>query len=122
MKKVLLAAVLALSACNPVTTAVVTNQPVVSGQAAVITAKAWYDANAFYNVPAAAYRSANSRGLLSASAKAVVKPKLLYLFQLLKAAKAAKTAGDAVTFNDKLNAMRALSAEVQALIPKGPAS
>lgn len=119
MKKILWAAVLALSACNPVTTAIVSNQPVASGEVAVISAKAWYDANAFYNIPASAYKSANSRGLLSPALKVVVKPKLLYLFQLLKGAKAAKSVGDAVTFNEKLAAMRTLSSEVLALIPKG---
>lgn len=118
MKKILLAAVFALSACNPVTTAIVSNQPVVSGQAAVITAQGWYDANALYNVPTAAYKSSNSRGLISASLKAKIKPQLLRLYALLVVLKHAKEAGDAVTFNDKLAAMRTLSADVSALIPK----
>lgn len=119
MKKLCFAVFLVLSACNPVTDAVVSNQPVVQGQAAVISAQAWYDANAAYNVPAAAYKSANTRGLITPALKDKIKPRLLQLYQLLLVAKHAKDAGDAVTFNDKLAAMRTLSADVRALIPGG---
>lgn len=108
---------LALCGCTALTAAT-SGQPVATGQVAVDMSKGWYYAESLYNVPAAAYKSTNSRGLISPSLRAIIKPKLILLFQLLTGVKHAKAAGDAASFGAKIKAMETLSADVKALIPK----
>lgn len=117
MKKLILAAFasMALTACSA--NSLLQSLPVVgnvctAAEGTLIDDKALYSAYAFYQVPAHAYVTANRAGQLSPSVKAVVKPKLLAMYRLLQAVKAAKG-----TINCDYNSMKALHAEVSALLP-----
>ena len=108
---------LALCACAQIPTAInLATNPVCAGYTA--DEKAWYAAEAAYNVPAQAYVAANSHGLLTPALKAVLKPKLQAAYQALKAARAAYLACDAAGLHDKIVALEALKAEIMPLIPK----
>lgn len=74
-------------------------------------------AEAAYNVPAAAYVSAHSRGLVNDDLKAILKPRLITLYDLLKAARTAYRFGDAAGFTAKKEALEALRNEIMPLIP-----
>ena len=122
MKKCLISALgCVLSACTtipadlPGKIETTLNQPL--GANTAIDEKALWNAEAAYNVPAAAYVSADRRGLLSADVKASIKPLLVKAYDLLKAARAAYRVGDAATFADKWNALKEVSAQVSPLIP-----
>lgn len=74
-------------------------------------------AEAAYNVPAAAYKSANTRGLLSADTRAAVKPKLQWLGGKLLQARGAYKACNLVALQQYTDAMTVVKAEVLRLIP-----
>lgn len=80
--------------------------------------QAYYAVSAAYNVPAHAYRAANERRMLSPSLKNFLKPKLIYMYDLLKAARAAYQFGDAAGFAAKKAALFKLRDEITPLIPK----
>lgn len=113
---------LALTACNTTggiqvpEAGVALNTPVCAGQK--VDEQLWYAAEAAYNVPAQAYVAAYRRGLISAELKATLKPKLQTMNQVRLAAKAAYLACDAATLQQKLDALKALKAEVDPLIPR----
>lgn len=85
-----------------------------AAEGTLIDEKAVYTANALYNVPAHAYVTANRNGQLTPALKAMLKPKLLAMYRLLAAVKAAQG-----TVNCDYNSMKVLHAEVTALLPKG---
>lgn len=80
--------------------------------------KGWYYAEALYNVPAQAYLSANSRGLLKGPLKAQLKGYLITLNEYRGAVYQAYKAGNSVTFREKLIAMKSLSDQIRNLIPQ----
>ncbi len=118
MKRFLpLMAVLSLGACTA--NQILESAPIIgnvceAADGTLVDEKVLYAANALYNVPAHAYVTANRNGKLSPGLKAVLKPKLLAMYRLLQAVKAAKG-----TVNCDFNSMKALHAEVTALLPKG---
>src|SRR4051812_2146608 len=107
---VMVAACLALAvtaACQTLPTAVsLATQPVCAG--VTVDEKLWYAAEAAYNVPAQAYVAANSRGLITPALKAVIKPKLITMYEGLKAARLAYKACDAASLGAKVTALQAL--------------
>jgi hypothetical protein len=88
------------------------------GSYTVMDEKAMYAAEVAYNVPAQAYRSADSRGLLSPVLKGQIKTTLQTMRKLLLDARAAYKLGAAASFGDKLVALQALRDHVTPLIPK----
>jgi len=70
-----------------------------------------------YNVPAQAYVSADTRGVLPANVKAIVRPWLIELRRLLLDVRAAYAIGDAATFNARIAAMQQLKARIMARLP-----
>lgn len=124
MRKLLFAIALAampLAACQTIHTAdqaiALANQNV--GSYTVLDEKSWYYAEALYNVPASAYLSANSRGLLHDPLKAEIKSRLQGLNALRQAVYQAYKTGNAVAFREKLAQMKVLSDEVRNIIPQG---
>jgi hypothetical protein len=83
----------------------------------VLDEKVLHEAETAYNIPAAAYQSANTRGLITPSIKAVVKPKLQFMAKSLLLVRQAYKVGDGATFLDRVGALKTLSSEVSALIP-----
>lgn len=118
MKKlILLLTALSLGACSA--NQALRSAPIIgnvcgAAEGTLIDEKAVYTANAFYNVPAHAYVIANRNGQLTPALKAMLKPKLLAMYRLLAAVKAAQG-----TVNCDYNSMKVLHAEVTALLPKG---
>ena len=118
MKRIVtLLGALTLGACTA--NQVLQSAPIISNvceaaDGTLIDEKVLYAANALYNVPAHAYVTANRNGKLSPELKAALKPKLLTMYRLLQAVKAAKG-----TVNCDYNSMKALHAEVTALLPRG---
>jgi hypothetical protein len=80
--------------------------------------KAMYAAEASYNIPAQAYLSANSRGLINADLKATLKPKLQTAYQWLKGARAAYKICNRDSLMDYQRALATFEAEIQPLIPR----
>lgn len=125
MKRLILAALalaLTLPGCSSLGTAshivaaATSSQPL--GDFTVLDDKAMYAAEALYNVPASAYRSADTRGLIPAHLKAVIKPKLQTMGRVLKTARSAYRIGDLTSFNARYRALLALKDEVTPLIPR----
>lgn len=123
MKKLYLAALLTaaipLAACGGLGGGVASVASVCANTAA--DEKAWYGAEALYNVPAAAYRSTNERFKADPRwlpVKAVVKPKLQELNRYRLGAKSAYQACNLTALDQWVAAMKPLSAEVTALIPE----
>jgi uncharacterized protein YceK len=125
MKRLLFALTLAAAAlmstgCATIRTATdavaLANQNV--GDFTVADEKGWYYAEALYNVPASAYLSANSRGLLHDPLKSQLKGMLQDLNRYRQAAYQAYKTGNAVTFHEKLVQMKALSDQVRNLVPR----
>lgn len=114
-------AVMPLTACQTIHSidqaATLANQNV--GNFTVLDEKSWYYAEALYNVPASAYLSANSRGLLHDPLKAQIKASLQKLNALRLAVYQAYKAGNAVEFRDKIIQLKALSDQVRNIIPQG---
>lgn len=115
---------------------VLSTMPIVSGCAALNTItdlsttpvctqtvaddKARWAAEALYNVPASAYRSANERDLFEGhdALKANVKSKLQTLGGYLKGVRAAHEVCDTATLLSYKAGMEKISAEVLPLIPR----
>lgn len=123
MRKIIFALALAalpLGACQTVHTVdqavALANQNV--GDYTVLDEKSWYYAEALYNVPAQAYLSANSHGLLHDPLKAQLKAKLQTMNVLRGAVYQAYKAGNAATFRDKITELKQLSDQVRNLIPR----
>lgn len=122
MKKIYLVALLAaaapLSACGGLASGIASASSVCANTTA--DEKAWYAAEALYNVPAQAYRVANEayksepRWL---TIKATVKPKLQTLNQYRLGAKGAYQACNLQLLDQFAAAMKPLSADVTAAIP-----
>lgn len=123
MKKLYLAALLVaaapLAACGGLGSGIASVSSVCANTSA--DEKAWYAAEALYNVPAQAYRVANEayksepRWL---SIKATVKPKLQTLNKYRLGAKSAYQACNLELLNQFAAAMKPISAEVSAAIPR----
>jgi hypothetical protein len=79
----------------------------------LIDEKALYSAELLYNIPAHAYTSANYSNLLTPELKAILKPKLVTLYQMLKAVRSAKG-----SLSCDLNAMQQLHNQIIPLLPK----
>lgn len=116
MKKLILVLTLTFSACSP---ARIATSPVVLapaacavGSATLIDDKAAYAAEAFYNVPATAYKSAVQNGVMTPSIRAIVRPKLLLLRQYRNNIRNAHGA-----MSCDYEAAKALSADLMKLIP-----
>lgn len=125
MRKLLIAIALTTAAltapgCSTVKTVdqavALANQNV--GDFTVLDEKSWYYAEALYNVPAQAYLSANSRGLIHDPLKGQLKASLQKLNQLRQAVYQAYQTGNATEFRDKIAQMKLLSDQVRALIPQ----
>lgn len=123
MKKAyLLAAVLftaPISGCATIRTVAAIPQVCVKTSA---DEKAWYAAEALYNVPAALFRTANEHKMFDqfangAALKAIAKEKLMKLDTYRVGARAAYKACDSVALGNYKAAMELLKAEVLPLIP-----
>lgn len=106
----------ACSGCS--TTQVLENAPVIGNicsatEGTLVDEKVVLSAEILYNVPAHAYVTALNKNQLTPEIKAIVKPKLVTLHALLRSVRAAKG-----SVNCDFNAMKQLSAEVRALLPK----
>lgn len=107
-----------LAACTPLAIiSAVTSSPPIAGSTA-LDEKAWYAAEALYNVPAQAYVSANKNGLLSPAVKAQVKPVLLKAREALLLVRQAYKVGDTVGFGQRFRELQKLSDSAKALLPK----
>ena len=112
----LAAALLALPACSTLKTASsLATTPLC--ERTLNDEKARWAAEALYNVPASAYRSANDRQLVPADLKAQIKPKLQQLGRYLVVVRNAHQACNTATLFQYKSAMEKLSAEVLELIP-----
>ena len=89
------------------------------GDRVVMDEKTAYAAEVLYNIPAQAYVSADTRGLISADLRATLRPKLIYLASLLDAVRAAYRVGDATSFAARYRELKALKEQVTPLIPAG---
>ena len=89
------------------------------GDAIVMDEKTAYAAEVLYNIPAQAYVSADTRGLITPAMRAVLRPKLIYLASLLDAVRAAYKIGDATSFKARYRELKALKEQVTPLIPAG---
>jgi hypothetical protein len=116
----LVATALTASACKTIHTATdavaLANENV--GDFTIADEKGWYYAEALYNVPATAYLSANSRGLLHDPLKSQLKSMLQELNRYRQAVYQAYKTGNAATFHEKLVQMKALSDQVRNLTPR----
>lgn len=116
----LASAVLPLGACQTIRNVdqavALANQNV--GDFTIADEKGWYYAEALYDVPATAYLSVNSRGLIHDPLKSQLKGMLQDLNRYRVAVYNAYKAGNSVTFHEKLVAMKALSDEIRNLIPR----
>jgi hypothetical protein len=107
--------------CAPVLTACSALPPVsaVSTQNTVIDERVLWGAEALYNVPAQAYKTADQNGTLPDSVRVVVRPLLIKAFDAIKAAYSAKAIGDATSFYAQIEAAKRFTAEAKAIIAPG---
>lgn len=91
--------------------------PAVATGACELSTTAMYAAEAAYNAPAAAYVSADGRGLLTAPVKAKVKPMLTEAYDWLKKARLFYSARDAVGFCGSTASLKSLAGAALALLP-----
>ncbi len=120
-------AALALSACSTLapapplgSTSIAVNNACVAPAGAstfVLDDKVLYGAEAFYNVPADAYKVTNEAGQLKPAVKAVVKPLLVKAGAALDLARLAYNAKNAADFSCQINAVRSLAGQAKALLP-----
>jgi hypothetical protein len=80
--------------------------------------KAMYAAEAAYNIPASAYLSANSRGLIKPELKVTLKAKLATMYDYLKGARAAYKICNRDSLMDYKRAIETYEAEISPLIPR----
>jgi predicted small secreted protein len=115
MRKILLLAACALAmplaACD--TVGGIANSIPAVGQYTTVCAN-----STAYNVPAGAYRSANSRGLITPTLKAQIKPKLQTLAKYVLGAREARKACNMVALGQYQEAAETLKAGVLPLIPR----
>lgn len=113
-------ALLAAPACKTIQTATdavsLANTNV--GEFTIADEKGWYYAEALYNVPASAYLSANSRGLLHDPLKSQLKGMLQELNRYRQAVYQAYKTGNSTTFHEKIVQMKALSDQIRNLVPR----
>jgi hypothetical protein len=76
-----------------------------------------YAMEALYNVPAAAYRSAVERKVMTPAIRARVRPILLEMRRYRDAARQAKKAGDAAGWNARIAELLRLKSQVEAFLP-----
>jgi uncharacterized protein YceK len=88
------------------------------GDFTIADEKGWYYAEALYDVPATAYLSANSRGLLQDPLKSQLKAMLHQLNDYRQGVYQAYKTANSVTFREKLQAMKALSDQIRSLVPR----
>jgi hypothetical protein len=126
MKKSLLAPFMALCllatpACDTLRTASeavsLATSPTPLGDRTVMDERAMYAAEALYNVPAQAYVTADTRGLLTPAVRAAVRPILIQARQALLAVREAYRVGDATTFGQRVAALRSLKDRAMSLLP-----
>lgn len=91
--------------------------PAVATGACELSTTAMYAAEAAYNAPAAAYVSADGRGLLTPALKARVKPMLTEAYDWLKKARLFYSARDAVGFCGSTASLKSLAGQALALLP-----
>lgn len=112
-----------LPACSTIETvrdvAALATSPVPLGDFTVLDDKAMFAAEAVYNVPAQAYVSANSRGLVKPPLKATLKPMLVAMGDTLRLCRTAYKIGDLTSFNQRYAGLMVLKSQVMHLIPKG---
>jgi hypothetical protein len=87
------------------------------GDRVVMDEKTAYAAEVLYNIPAQAYVSADTRGLITPELRATIRPKLIYMASLLDAVRAAYKVGDATSFSARWRELQALKDQVTPLIP-----
>ena len=129
MKRIILVALasLSLAACQNGSTltpngnastppAEASNGSVATG-ACELSTTAMYAAEAAYNAPAAAYVSADGRGLLTAPVKAKVKPILTEAYEWLKKARLFYSSRDTVGFCGSTASLKSLASQASALLP-----
>lgn len=87
------------------------------GDRTVMDERAMYAAEALYNVPAQAYVTADTRGLLTPAMRRAVRPVLVEARQVLLTVREAYRVGDATTFGQRVAALRALKERALALLP-----
>jgi hypothetical protein len=123
MKRIFLALALAagLSACAGAGTlatavsAATSTEPI--GDKFTMDERGLYAMEALYNVPAAAYRSAVERKVMTPAIRARVRPILLEMRRYRDAARQAKKAGDAAGWNARIRELLRLKSQVEALLP-----
>lgn len=123
MKRLLiLFTALSLGACTQLRTAsdviAVVTSPAPLGDRIVMDEKAAYAAEAFYNIPAQAYVSADQRGLIPVSLRIQLKTRLLRMADYLKLVRQAYAVGDATSFSQRYHELEALKAQIMPLIPR----
>lgn len=107
---------LAMVACAPIAT-------IASGPncglafGTLIDEKALYGAETAYNVPANAYVTLDSQGLLNTATKEQVRPLLIKSYGALKLARAAYKAGDACGFVASVRAVSNFASQAKATLP-----
>lgn len=87
------------------------------GDRIVMDEKAAYAAEVLYNIPAQAYVSADTRGLITPALRATIRPKLIYMASLLDAVRSAYRVGDATSFAARYRELESLKRQVTPLIP-----
>lgn len=114
-------ACLALAGCQTFGQTIGHALPPVGTSVAASTAldeKAWYAAEATYNVAATAYLEAVEAGLVTPALKARVKPLLAQAYEALKGVRAAYHAGNAASFGAQVAEVTRLTTAVRTLLPK----
>lgn len=109
-----------LAACTQLQQGNITSIPGVTTSVCSHTAydeKAMYALEALYNVPAQAYVTADQRGLINATLKAQLKPKLQQAYTYLKGARAAYEICDTTTLGSYQTALQKFHDEILPLIP-----
>lgn len=91
--------------------------PAMATGACELSTTAMYAAEAAYNAPAAAYVSADAKGLLTPAVKGQVKPKLTEAYDWLKKARLFYSARDAVGFCGSTASLKSLAGAALALLP-----
>lgn len=112
----LMIAVTPAAGCAQITAAI----PAI-GPAAVrespLTVKASIALEVAYNVPMDAYLKARKAGLLSADQIKAIEGKRSLMRKIRDAGREAYTLGEATTFNQQVEALKTLGAQVRALLP-----
>lgn len=115
---------LALTACgstgalNTASTAIeVATSSTPIGDRVIMDEKAMSAAELFYIVPTQLYRTSYEAGLVSPGLRATVRPKLQKLYAVLKLVRQAYAVGDATSFSQRYNELKALKEATAPFIP-----